>query len=203
MYLAGCAGDANPTPRGRLEHAVDHGEALGKVVSDSLAVYDAPFAGPLKTALEYVTLEFAPVPDRAHWQAKLNDENQYVRRHAQLMLDTLDRKGQIPNRYSYPVQVWQFGDWLTLVSLAGEVVVDYALRLKKERNPSLGPGLTEPWVAAYSNDVSFYVPSLRVLKEGGYEGGGAMLYYGQPGPFTESVEETIIRKVHQLVRLTT
>jgi hypothetical protein len=41
-----------------------------------------------------------------------------------------------------------------------------------------------------------------VLKEGGYEGGGAMLYYGQPGPFTESVEETIIRKVHLLVRET-
>ena len=55
------------------------------------------------------------------------------------------------------------------------------------------------WVAGYSNDVFAYVPSLRVLKEGGYEGGDAMIYYGRPGPFADSVEESIIRKVRQLI----
>ena len=55
-------------------------------------------------------------------------------------------------------------------------------------------------MAGYSNDVFAYIPSLRVLKEGGYEGGGAMIYYGQPGPFAPSVEETIIGKVHDLLR---
>jgi hypothetical protein len=38
------------------------------------------------------------------------------------------------------------------------------------------------------------------LKEGGYEGGGAMVYYGQPGPFAPTIEETIIGKVHDLIR---
>ncbi|MBI4582465.1 MAG: hypothetical protein HY717_00330 [Planctomycetes bacterium] len=51
----------------------------------------------------------------------------------------------------------------------------------------------------YCNDVFAYVPSLRVLQEGGYEGGDAMIYYVQPGPFAPSVEETIIRKAHELV----
>ena len=58
------------------------------------------------------------------------------------------------------------------------------------------------WVAGYSNDVFAYIPSLRVLKEGGYEGGGAMIPYGQPGPFAESVEETIAAKVDDLMRQT-
>ena len=43
------------------------------------------------------------------------------------------------------------------------------------------------------NDVFAYIPSRRVLEEGGYEGGGAMVHYLQPGPSAPSIEETIIR----------
>ena len=80
-----------------------------------------------------------------------------------------------------------------MVALAGEVVVDYSLRLKAELP---GPPL---WVAAYCNDVFGYVPSLRVLQEGGYEGGDAMRYTALPGPFAPSVEKRVVDKVHELV----
>jgi hypothetical protein len=55
---------------------------------------------------------------------------------------------------------------------------------------------------AYVNDVFGYVPSRRVLEEGGYEGGGAMLYYGRPGPFDATVEERIMSAVSRLMRTT-
>jgi hypothetical protein len=58
------------------------------------------------------------------------------------------------------------------------------------------------WVAGYSNDVFGYLPSLRVLEEGGYEGGGAMRYTSLPGPFAPSVENLVIEKVHELARKT-
>jgi len=72
--------------------------------------------------------------------------------------------------------------------------VDYSLRLKKELsgNPLL--------LMAYANDVMAYIPSLRVLKEGGYEGGGSMIFYGRPGPWAEDVEELVVKKVHEVVR---
>jgi len=92
-----------------------------------------------------------------------------------------------------PIQVWQFGQDLTFVALGGEAVVDYSLRLKREL------GAEQLWVAGYCNDLFAYVPSLRVLQEGGYEGGDAMIYYVQPGPFAPSIEEAIIRKIHDLV----
>ena len=57
-------------------------------------------------------------------------------------------------------------------------------------------------MAGYSNDVFAYIPSLRVLKEGGYEGGGAMVAYGQPGPFRTAVEEIVVEKVDELVGAT-
>jgi RNA polymerase sigma-70 factor (ECF subfamily) len=45
-----------------------------------------------------------------------------------------------------------------------------------------------------------YVPSRRVLTEGGYEGGGAMIYYGRPGPFDASVEDRIVSAVRRLLK---
>mgnify|MGYP000916298426 CR=1 FL=1 len=65
----------------------------------------------------------------------------------------------------YPVQVMCIGGDVTLVTLASEVVVDYSLRLKRElRRP---PAIV--WVAGYSNGYFGYIPSERVLAEGGYE----------------------------------
>ena len=68
-------------------------------------------------------------------------------------------------------------------------------RLKKE----LTPGKT--WVMGYANDVMAYIPSLRVLKEGGYEGGGAMIYYGLPSVWGARVEELIVDNVKQVVKM--
>ena len=100
--------------------------------------------------------------------------------------------GPIPDRYRhYTVQVWQFGDQLTWVALGGEVVVDYNLRLKKElaRRPL--------WITGYANDVMAYIPSARVLKEGGYEGATAMIIYGLPSVWGPKVEDLIVEEVRR------
>jgi neutral ceramidase len=88
--------------------------------------------------------------------------------------------------HEYPVQVVALGHDLLLVALGSEVVVDYSLRLKREL---AGPAAV--WVAAYSNDYSGYIPSLRVLKEGGYEAATG---------WAETIEERIVSKVHDLRR---
>ena len=105
------------------------------------------------------------------------------------MLEQLDAGRPPPTTYPYPVQVWRLGTGLRLVTLGGEVVVDYALRLKQV----LGPERT--WVAGYSNDVMAYIPSRRVLKEGGYEGGASMVYYGLPTVWAPQLEDDIVREV--------
>jgi hypothetical protein len=73
------------------------------------------------------------------------------------------------------------------------VVVDYSLRLKRECPQ------TDLIVAGYTNDVMCYIPSRRVLKEGGYESVDSMIYYGQPGPLAENVEETLIGACRRLL----
>jgi hypothetical protein len=88
------------------------------------------------------------------------------------------------------VQVWRIGDQ-TLVALGGEVVVDYAITIKR----MLGRGT---FVFGFSNDLMSYIPSLRVLREGGYEGDTAQLEYGMPAKWREDVESRILDSVRAL-----
>jgi hypothetical protein len=194
LFVAGCGGDANPYPRGTLELARQHGEELAAAVEKVLVRELPSVHGPLKTAYEEFPVTFAAPPGREELQAQLKSKDVYHQNWAQAMLETLDRDGHLPADYPYPLEIWQFGQDLTLIALGSEVVVDYDLRLKKEL------GAEKVWVAAYCNDVFAYIPSRRVLEEGGYEGGGAMVYYGQPGPFAPPIEETIVGKVHELIR---
>lgn len=199
LFVAGCGADQNPYPRhgdGALEFCRQHGRALANAVEAALLGPPRPVGGPLRTAWEEITLEFAEPPSREALEQQAKSKDKYDRAHAEFLLQELDRNGAITTTYPYPVQMIRFGDTVTMVALAGEVVVDYSLRFKREL---AGPAV---WVAGYSNDVFGYVPSLRVLKEGGYEGGGAMRYTPLPGPFAPSVEQRIVKAVHKLARET-
>ena len=78
------------------------------------------------------------------------------------------------------------GSDLTLIGLSGEVVVDYVSMIEK----ALGPN--QLWIAAYCNDVYGYLPSARVIAEGGYETRG--LYSGGAGFFDlTKIRETGVR----------
>jgi neutral ceramidase len=199
MFLNGCSADQNPYPRRTLDLAKQHGRALANGVETALQTRNVrEITPPLRVALDYTTLKFAGPPTREQVEAEAKSSNKYERFHGQSLLDELNRSGKIETEFStFPIQVAQFGDGLTLVAICGEVVVDYSLRLKRELS---NDGDNIVWVAGYSNYVFGYLPSARVVREGGYEGGGAMRYTTFPGPFEESVEERVISKVNDLVK---
>jgi hypothetical protein len=198
MFVTGCAGDADPHPFGTLAMSKDHGEELGQAVR---FVLDHPawlmtLTGPLRTAFTETTIHFGGPTDRASYEKLRNDPNQGRRRHAQRMLEAIDQGRTIRTEYPYySAQAFALGDQLTLVALSGEVVVDYALRLQRE----LGDEGKNLWVAAYANDVVGYIPSVRVLKEGGYEAGEA--FYGStwPTPLADDIESIVVNAAHQVV----
>ncbi len=194
LFIMGCGGDINPNPRGTVEQAQEYGRQLAAAVNQTMSKRMQAIRGPLRPAFARVDIPFAPHPPREAWEKQLKDADIYKQWQAKEMLKQLDRDGRLPASYPYPIQVWQFGDGLTMIVLAGEVVVDYALRLKREL------GAERTWVAGYCNEVFAYIPSRRIVEEGGYEGGGAMVYYVQPGPFAPEVEEVIVGKVHAMLR---
>jgi len=195
LFLMGCGGDQNAYPRGTEELSRLHGRALATAVDAALLPAAQPIRGPLRAAFDDVRLKFDPMT-KQELLADQASRDIYAARRAAYLLKELESKGHLLESHNCPLQVVRFGDSLTLIAFSGEAVVDYALRMKREFTN--GP----LWVAGYSNDVFAYVPSLRVLQEGGYEGGGAMRYSVFPGPFQKDVEETIVGKVHELLRRT-
>jgi len=192
LITLGFAGDINPSPRGELEHAQEYGQRVASEVERLLADQMVALRRGPVCGVTRLTLPFERIPDRAEWERRAGEEGA-VGYHARQFLALLDRGGSIPEALDYPVQVWSFGRDLTMVFLAGEVVIDYALRLKAEHpNHRL-------WLTAYANDVPCYIPSVRVLREGGYEPDTSNLYYGQPNRLAESIEDKIVGAVRALI----
>lgn len=192
MFMQGCAGDANPHPRGGDAIARQHGRSLAAEVERVLAESLQPVTGPLSIANEPVELPLQASLSRRDVERLRDDGGGWRGWVAEKMLETLERDGALPETFSAPMAVWQFGGSLTLVLLSGEVVVDYAARLAAELGPQ------KLWVAAYCNDVFGYLPSARILKEGGYETRG--LYRGKIGFFTPAAEDTVVEHVAALAR---
>lgn len=194
MFVMGGGGDINPYPYGTVELAETHGQAMADTVEAALAKPFRPLTGILRSAYAEASIRFEAPPTRRDFEERLHDENPYRRIHAKRMLEELDREGKLPESYSYPLQVWQFGKDLTLIAMAGEVVVDYVLRLKREL------GADQTWVVGFSNDLLGYVPSERILIEGGAEATTEAVHYNLPAPFARTIEQTIVEKVHELVQ---
>lgn len=193
LFFAGCGADQNPLPRRSIALAEAYGNQLAAGVEAVLDAPMQPIEGELRTAYREIPLKFATVPTREQLIETMTSGNVYEQARAEMLLAKLDREKTIPSEYPYPVQTWGIGG-LALVALGGEVVVDYSLRIKRELSPK------PVWVAGYTNDVMAYIPSRRVLEEGGYEGGGAMVYYGLPSAWTPDVEEAILSAVHDQAR---
>lgn len=190
LFVLGCGADINPYPRSQLDVARNHGETLARSVDAVLKGSLTPIDGQVKSRLGVVMIPFQTPPTKEEFQTRLQDKNVYRVRHAERMLARYQRDGKIAAEYPYTVQVLRIGE-LTLIGLSGEVATDYSLRLKRE----LG-GMT--WVAGYSNDLCSYIPSARMIPEGGYEVVDSMLYYDLPGPYKPELEDKIIGKVHEL-----
>jgi hypothetical protein len=192
MIAIGCGADANPNPRDDHAYAIQHGDALAREVKRLLSGPLKPITGKFTARFERIELPFAALPTREEWTERTKQKGP-IAFHAQTNLARLDRGEKLPTKLSYPVQAWSFGDDLAMVFLGGEVVVDYALRLKRE---CVGDRL---WVSAYSNDVPCYIASKRVLAEGGYEVDSSMYYYDRPQHFVPEIEDQIIGTVRKLL----
>lgn len=196
LFVAGCGGDQNPLPRREIELAEKYGKELGQAVETVLDGTMADVHGPLCAAYKEIPLALSEPPTREQVEKQLDDPDIYVQRRAKGLLRKFDAKGALDTTYPYPVQVWKLGDTLQLTVLGGEATVDYSLRLKYEL------GREQQFVIAYANDVCSYIPSLRVLREGGYEGASSMIYYGFYGPWAPPIEEDIVAAVHELTEQT-
>ncbi len=196
LFMAGCAGDANPYPRGTLEHAKQHGRTTADEVGRLLETEDelTPLEGPLTTVFGEVDLPFdGPISEEG--ARELAEGSRYQKYIGEKLLALYEAGGAPAAALPATQQaVWQFGEGLTLVALSSEVVVDYVKLLENR----LGP--LNLWVGAYSHVTWGYLPSKRVLKEGGYETRGTYGRDAAAGIFAPEAEDVLVNKIEAMAR---
>lgn len=192
LFWAGCGADQNPLPRRTVELAQSYGRQAALAVDAVLAGSMRPVTGKLSTRYVEIDLALDAVPTEEQVNEDLKSDNVYIARRAAWLKKQYESRGELSGTYPYPIQAWKFGSAASLTFLGGEVVVDYSLRLRSEVAGE------HAWFAGYSNDVMAYIPSRRVLTEGGYEGESSMIYYGLPTRWSVDVEEHIVRETRKL-----
>jgi hypothetical protein len=191
LFIELCAGDQNPNPRSEVKYVEQHGGSLAKEVRRVLDTKLEPVDLKLRAALQWQDLPLQP-HTREDFEKMVDDRDVYRARLAKAMLKAYDERTP-PRSISYPVQALRLGRNVAVVALGGEPVVEYGLWTKKTY-PKM-----KLIVAGYSNDVAGYVPTTKMLAEGGYEPITSQIYYGWPAPFTTEVEDRVHAAIRQVL----
>jgi hypothetical protein len=191
MVTIGCGADADPCPHGTVALCRQHGRALADEVKRLLA-------GPLKPVEPKLTARMTILSIPYDQPLPMEELRRLARTSypVERLLKRIERGEKPPAAKTYPIAAWTFGNDLAMIFLADEVVVDYALRMKREFDGS------RLWVNAYSNNVSGYVASDRLIKEGGYEVNNSLsaaVSYGRPERVQPTVEHRIVECVRSLL----
>jgi len=191
LITIGCGADSDPCPHGTVALCEQHGRALAdevkRLVRGSWTTVDPNLAAK-QTILEVPYLA-KPAPEQIKQAAgRSHPLNRLKKR--------LESGEKLPTTKSFRIVTWTFGDNLAMVFFSDEVVVDYALRLKRELDAS------RLWINAYSNDVSCYIVSKRLITEGGYEVRNSLssrVTHGQPEKLGPAMEDRVVDCVKSML----
>jgi hypothetical protein len=193
LFMTGMGADSDPAPRGGLLDAKRHGLQLAGAVIGVLDRPMRPVRGAFKFAYEEVELPLVTPPSREQLEQDARSEDIHLKMRAESYLKRLNAGQPLPESVTLPLAVVRLGDDLTFVMMGGEVVVDYSRRIKRMF------AADHPWPIGYAYEVPCYIPSARLIKEGGYETESSMIYYGFYGPFRGSIESQLLERLESLV----
>jgi dienelactone hydrolase len=190
LFVMGCGGDAKVVfpneATGKIEFAADPqlsqraGETLAADVlaylsRDELSALDAE----LETRLISGNLSLQEPRSRAQIEELAFDGNARNSSTwwARQSLACPDSR----RSFGYEVQAWRLGA-LTVVALAGEVCADWGPMVRAL------PKTRHAMTIGYANEVAGYIPTARIIREGGYEGDTSHMAYFLPAPFQPQME---------------
>jgi hypothetical protein len=212
LFLQGAGGDAKSSLIGRGLDQWRGGNwedvaAMGRMIASEIQA--ASSAGlrevrpVLKTALIEIRLPIAPLPKREELASILeNPESKSesapvhlrVRRMwAEEQIALLDRGFGLRTEVPVLIQGIQLGPGLRMVGIEGELVAELGTLVRD----FYGSGITFP--LGYSNGAQMYLPTSRMLKEGGYEV-ESYWEYRQPAPLAPGLESLFLDGLEKLRR---
>ncbi len=192
VFLQGTAGDINP---------LDQGENITgeKLANEVISILSSPMeriSGSTSYYLDSIQIPIDPLSREeiiAFKKDNMEKEHDMLsernRKWSDIMLEYYD-ENKMPSSMSVYVHTLNIGNW-KIVGLSRETTSSYSLEIKK-----LWPDHLVS-VVGYTNDVSSYLPTHMHIEEKNYEGCDSFIWYGMPGTFPLSVENTIVSFVKE------
>ncbi len=194
MFFQGAGADQNPLPRRTVPLAKQYGRELAAAVERVLSEDMKELEPSLSAAYSEVDLKFAAPPSKEELMKTEQEAKGFEKSWATSQLKILRDNGSLRKSYPYPVQIWKMGNQ-PVITFGGELVVEYAIEIKKLYGP-------DTFIIGYANEDMAYIPSETILQEGGYEGESSMRVYGLPGKWETGIQSTIINEVKRIAAKT-
>ena len=184
VFVMGCGGDAKVVHRDPATNEVvfsaspEQSEAGGTKLAETVLDYleGQPLADlqpTIDTKLVRGALSLQEPPSQAEIEqmALDGDPRTTATWWARQSLAYPDRRRE----QRYDVQAWRLGD-LTVLALEGEVCADWGAMARSLASTR------HAMTIGYANHVPGYIPTARIIREGGYEGGTSHMAYFLPAP---------------------
>jgi len=208
LFLQGVGGDAKPSVIGKGADRWQAGtweamqQAGGMVAGEVIAALGGKLvqvAPEIRAASVETHWPLEPAPRRAHFEeivssTKPADRKRSVRcLWAARQLALLDRGVKLPASATITAHGLKLGEGLRLFALEGEPVADWGFLIEK----FYARGVTFP--LGYTNGEGLYLPTSKMLDEGGYE---VVSYweYGYPARLAKGMEDVALKALADLRR---
>lgn len=192
MFFQGGGADQNPIPRRTIPLARQYGRTLAAAVDRVLEEEMKPLESTMKMAYQEVALNLETPPSVDELTHFCEVASNYQKRWGERLLQEAKDGKNFREEYPFPIQIWTLGDQ-PIFTLGGELLIGYTIRLKEIFG-------YDSFVMGYTNDVMSYIPTARVLHEGGYEGASAQMVYGLPSKWAYDIESAIINGMVELAQ---
>lgn len=202
LFALGCAGDVRPhftSPDGGFRMAeLDEVERAGREMAATVlaerAARRALPAARLVVRRQVVEMPLAePLPESELRRIADTDPSPLRRRWASELMGA--GRATLPRSVPFEFQMLRLAPALEIFFLPGEVVAEYGRWVKSVREN----GERRAIVAAYCNGAVGYVPTAKMLSEGGYEATGSHPFYRLPAPYAPDLEARFQRAVLDLI----
>lgn len=197
LFLQGACGDINPAIKstgseyrqGNFSDVDFTGRILandvGYVVRYGLKKVEASFEcriRPLELPIgEYKTDYFRRMSESSQ---------EYPRKYGNYMLDQI-KKGDEMKRVEYNLGIIRLASNLAVVTFEGEVCNEYGVWAREFAPDS------HVMIAGYANGHKSYLPTKRILREGGYEATVTYCWAQFPGPYAEEAQDIVLAAVKE------
>jgi len=201
IFLQGCAGELKARPGAsedtfRACNSEDIAEVSDVLARDIISLIEQDtfrkVACNFKAELCSPQLYTEALPI-SYYQAIYDDPDQdrFHRASAARTIKAIE-DGSIRDSVPFYMVLWQLDEDTSLIAMEGEVSTEYSLTLKQLFGSDSGNLI----VLGYTNGVFSYVPTRKMIQEGGYEA-ECNYYWSLRGPFVPEIEDIIIGQIAQ------